>query len=108
MEIKTLTMTRKEFKQYKATHDPTDYSYYHYIDHRNRRMYVIYETASQLGGFLFLCKLPIDKPALMWYNSSGPTGRERMWRPDFPIGYPIWKISNTSSDFSYAPGFPVK
>ena len=46
MEIKTLTMTRKEFKQYKVTHDPADYSYYHYIDHRNRRMYVVYETAS--------------------------------------------------------------
>ena len=46
MEIKTLTMTRKEFKQYKTTHDPADYSYYHYIDHRNRRIYVIYETAS--------------------------------------------------------------
>ena len=51
MIIKTLTMTRKEFNQYKATHDPADYSYYHYIDHRNRRMYVVYETASQLGGF---------------------------------------------------------
>ena len=46
MEIKTLTMTRKESKQYKETHDPADYSYYHYIDHRNRRMYVVYETAS--------------------------------------------------------------
>ena len=46
MIIKTLTMTRKEFKQYKTTHDPADYSYYHYIDHRNRRMYVVYETAS--------------------------------------------------------------
>ena len=45
MNIKTLTMTRKEFKQYKETHDPEDYSYYHFIDHRNRRMYVVYETA---------------------------------------------------------------
>ena len=46
MIIKTLTMTRKEFNQYKATHDPADYSYYHFLDHRNRRMYVVYETAS--------------------------------------------------------------
>ena len=46
MEIKTLTMTRKEFKQYKTTHDPADYSYYHFLGHRNRRMYVVYETAS--------------------------------------------------------------
>ena len=45
MEIKTLTMTRKEFKQYKTTHDPADYSYYHFLDYRNRRMYVVYETA---------------------------------------------------------------
>ena len=45
MNIKTLTMTRKEFKQYKTTHDPADYSYYHFLDHRNRRMYVVYETA---------------------------------------------------------------
>ena len=45
MEIKTLTMTRKEFKRYKETHDPADYSYYHFLDHWNRRMYVVYETA---------------------------------------------------------------
>ena len=71
MEIKTLTMTRKEFKQYKETHDPADYSYYHFLDHRNRRMYVVYETASQLGGFLFLYKLPIDKACGLWYNRGG-------------------------------------
>ena len=58
--------------------------------------------------FFFLCKMPIDKLVSMWYNSSGSTGPRRQAGPDFPIGYPIWKISNTSSDFSYAPGFPVK
>ena len=45
MNIKTLKMTRKEFKQYKATHDSANYSYYYFLDHRNRRMYVVYETA---------------------------------------------------------------
>ncbi len=54
----------------------------------------------------FLCKLPIDKPASMWYNSSGgTTGRGRRTRPDFPIATPICKISYTSSDFSYVPDF---
>ena len=91
MEIKTLTMTRKEFKQYKVTHDPADYSYYHYIDHRNRRMYVIYETTSQLGGFLFLCKMPIDKACGLWYNrgGAGRAGNEcggPTFRSDTPYG----------------------
>lgn len=45
MEIRTLKMTRKEFKEYKATHPSCHYDYYYYLDHRHHRVYVVYEAA---------------------------------------------------------------
>ena len=44
MKIRTLTMTRKEFKEYKVTHKAGDYDYYYYLDHRHHRVYVVYEA----------------------------------------------------------------
>jgi hypothetical protein len=59
--------------------------------------------------FLFLYKIPIDKPASMWYNNSGGRpGRLRRRRTEFPIAYPICEIFETSSDFSYTPDFSRK
>ena len=51
----------------------------------------------------------IDKCGQMWYNREGvQRAGNDSGGPNFRSDTPIWKISPTSSDFSYALDFPVK
>lgn len=71
--VRIEVMTHKEFKEYQRAHPNEKFDYYYQYDHRQRKIYSIYQyvTKKDAEQASFLYILPIDKPASMWYNSSG-------------------------------------